>query len=394
MAIDSARLSDDLFPILSFLALFALSMTAGVIGPPALDTHVLHRNFTRPSGVDRLHYESAVFTPLNRFVSISLFFANKSSGSGSSNSTLEYHMTVVHSDAQSPPRRIEERRSLDSWKPLVLQLFHEFIELDFFIDLSCRFEGVYSGFESLDIQTVTGVPNHTFFERFLRILFALFCAAFFGALLVRLIQTPLAQWLPEQKLTLLLLFLEFLDNVPVYGARFYHPSAHRRQFTSVLAQGTESFAVFFALYLFGKFSYRHADPTRRFFVTRALFSAAFWAVGVAADVTPDLPYVATTRLVAIGAASVWLIALVAIAWREMDPVESYKFWLYGCASLWGAAGAVLSFRGLAPPELQFSLRLGAFNGFALVMAYWHWPYEAPAEQPYAGREEESDGDLE
>jgi hypothetical protein len=379
LAIDNAVVKDDVFAILSFIAIVALTILSALIGPSATDVDLLPLNFSRHSGIERLAYEFAPLTQLNRFFSLSLNFVGVGEISESPKTTIDCRF-VMRSIEGTFLRSLNQTLTLQSDDGAEVFLFRDHIFSDLSINVRCVFEGMHPRFQSVHIKSVTAVPGYVFLQAFLRIVFSFFSLLFLGFFIARLIHIPRQALQIEQKLTAVLLLLTFLYCNPAVLYDLYRPTETYRRTVLVLEGVMKMFMLFFLLVIFGNFQYRHTKPGIGFFLGTFTFTVTVWVFSIEAI------WQSTTRLreqLTSVCAAVWLLISVFRAWWILDPVDAYKFKVYLAATLGIATalhvGIILPATGAA---VRFAVQFGVQNVFAFMMTYWHWPYSVTADQTY------------
>jgi hypothetical protein len=190
----------------------------------------------------------------------------------------------------------------------------------------------------------------------------------------------LKTWQTEQKLTVVLLVLTFLSCHPWAVYDLYRPTETSNQLILVSETVIKAFTLFFLFVVFGSFRYRHPDPSRGFFLGKFVVAVMVWVLSIAAIKHQDVRIPA--QFVGAGV-TVWLLGSVCRAWLMLDPVDGYKFRVYTAATM----GLTIAHElGLVVPSMGaaacFAMQFGGQNVFALMMTYWHWPFDVTADQTY------------
>jgi hypothetical protein len=204
MTIDSANSREDFLTLGGFLAIIVLAALTGIFGPPSVSLQNLERALSNGTGADRLNYQSSRITSLQSFVAISLFVVRPDFLTGDRLAVSFNFQTqcrrsgaAVHSFTEVFDEfAVFSESSRESGR---IRVFSDRV-LDYdSLNLMMRFES--PRFSRVVICSVTGVPDHTLFQVYFRLIFVAFALAFLVFLSLRLRPMPIGLWHLEQKMT-------------------------------------------------------------------------------------------------------------------------------------------------------------------------------------------------
>jgi hypothetical protein len=344
-------------------------------------------------------------TPLNRFVALSLIFQQE----GSCTANLIRPPFSCHTEAKKGGTTIHTTDQLFENNPIVIskstgriRIFSDRLLIYDTLDVTVGFDGLSSQLSRVSVQSTTGVPDHTLFQIYFRLVFAFFCLLFLAFLTMRLRLMPPKLWHLEQKLTVPLLFLDLLFTDPLYILHAYRPSRFLIVFHTIMTSLFTSYFRFFVLVLFDSLRYKNRKTDHCFFSPKIAFSLVHFAVSLIHGISDDVASFGDSPLernhtqgtperaemIIYCTYLIWVAWSVVAASAQVDITERYKFNMYLAASAFSllALGTVQIIfhwmRLFGRSSLHFAISFAAQNVFVLLMAYCHWPYEMLQDQTY------------
>jgi hypothetical protein len=405
MTIDSANCREDFLTLGGFLAILVLTALTGIFGPPSVSLQRLDRELSNGTGSERLEYQSSWITPLNRFIAISLFVVrpdflagNRLPVSFSFHTHCRRSGVAVHSFSEVFNEvAVFSGSSPESGR---IRVFSDRV-LDYdSLDVLLRFES--PRFSRVVIQSATGVPDHTLFQLYFRLIFAVFALAFLAFLSLRLGPMPIALCHLEQKITIPLLVLNVLFANPFYAIQAFRPSQFLIVVGTIAHALFSSYFRFFVLVLFDSLRYKNRKTNMCFFVPKIGFAVVQFVVAVTHGVSDDVVsfgdspsernhsknFFEKVEGMLYVVYITWTIIAVIRASAQVDVTERYKFRMYLASagfSLLSLGVVQIVFKRLdlfSQSSLHFAISFAVQNVFVLLMAYYHWPYEMLHDQTY------------
>jgi hypothetical protein len=405
MTIDSANYREDMLTLGGFFAILILTALTGIFGPPSVVIQTLDREITNRSSIEQLTFASSQITPLNRFVSLSLILIRPEPCTSSQTRPAFTCHTESKKDGiaiHTQSRTFESIPIAFSKCQGTIRLFSDrFLDYDT-LDVAVRFENLADTFLKVRIESATGVPDHTLFQIWFRLVFALFALLFLIFLIMRLKAMPAQLWHLEQKLTIPLLLVDFLFTDPLYIIHAYRPSQILIVLHTIITALFTSYFRFFVIVLFDSLRYKNRKTDKCFFVPKIAFVLAHFIISVIHGVGDDVAFFGDSPLERSHSEGtseraetvfyfiylVWVVRSVFAAASQVDVTERYKFNMYLSAvafSLLALGMVQLIFHWLqlfGRSSLHFAISFAVQNVFVLLMAYCHWPYEILQDQTY------------
>jgi hypothetical protein len=405
MTIDSANYREDVLTLAGFFAILVLTALTGIFGPPSVAIQTIDREITNHSSVERIAFASAPLSGLNRFISLTLkFIEAEPCASSQMRPAFVYRIearrdgVVMHSEQQKFDSVLLPFRKCSA----SMQLFTDRLIGYDTVEVSLQMGDLKGEIVKLVIESATGVPDHSLFQIYFRVVFALFALLFLFCLAMRLRSMPVKLWHLEQKLTIPLLVLDFLFTDPLYIVHFYYPSRNLIILHTVLVALFTSYFRFFVLVLFDSLRFKNRKTTNCFFAPKILFVLCTFVVSVIHGVGDDVASLGDSPLERVhseGASErvetmfyffylFWVAGSVLAASAQVDVTERYKFNMYLSAVAFSllALGVVqlifYRLRLFGRSSLHFAISFAVQNIFVLLMAYCHWPYEMLQDQTY------------
>jgi hypothetical protein len=244
-----------------------------------------------------------------------------------------------------------------------------------------------------------GVADQTSFEAYVRVVYAIFGAAAALIWRARLADRALRAWATEQKLTFALVLVGVVANDPLYALHVHWPTRISPLVELVAPPLFHGMAYALALL--------NPDLVLRKSAGRSV--AGFETlVGILVFVSetigngyrlfwPELPRAAPagaelcaerTRAFAGAVFAAWASVRVASVVRRVDLTERFRSYMYAIASSVVAAHALVvdvlarAFGWFEGSGVEFVTAFAVYNTFALMMLYFHWPYEPVSDMTY------------
>jgi hypothetical protein len=414
MTIDSANAREDVLTLAGFFAVLVLTALTGIFGPSSVVTQTLDHEILNHTARERILFASSPISPLNRFLTISLILVQSHPCAfGPLRSTFSCHSEVKRAGItiQTSSQSFEGVSMKFSECTAQLQLFSDRLLSYDTMELVLTFNAVGGQFSNVRVQSTTGVPDHTLFQIYFRVVFGLFSLLFLVFLVWRLKGMPFKLWHLEQKLTIPLLVLAFLFTDPIYIIHLYRPSRILIVWHTIISALFTSYFQFFLLVLFDSLRYKNRKTSRCFFAPKVVFALLHFLATVIHGVSDNVAYFgdsplernhstgASERAEAIlnACSLVWIVLVIVVASMKVDVTERYKFNMYLAAAVFSVVPLLTVhavFRALklfGRSSLHFAVSFSVQNVFVLLMAYCHWPYEMLPDHSYTDQRGPDDG---
>lgn len=464
MSIDSSNFQDDIITLLCFFGILLLSVLLGIFGSPAISSHMTFRPISNNSIVEHFSSFSKKITPYYRFLSFSILMIPIQSSNSVQDSdqllSFQYQIECKQNDnfilrkidrsftdikihsILSPENKIDKDIEKKNKKQFLHIFYDKIYSSDFdSIAVHIKFQQAQRYFSQFALRTEIGLPSHTVFQIYFRIVFSFFQLMFLLLLFFRLRVMPIKLWHLEQKLTVPLLIISILYDNPLYFLRYISSKTSKQSSTPsipplppfsetteiIISSLFDAYFNFFLLVIFDSLRFKNRKIDRCFFGPKIFFfiiNAAIYIIsGLRSDISkydiyhknqistsnsffsffssgftldkllkidplkPNVPII----IFLIGSAYfVWLVYSISNASCKVDITERYKFNMYFTSTCISLAllfiVKILHFLQLTPffryTSLCFVTEFIVKNVFALLMAYFHWPYEVLQDQQY------------
>ncbi|OHS97753.1 hypothetical protein TRFO_35964 [Tritrichomonas foetus] len=421
MAIDTSNFKEDVMNLLGFASILGLMMLVGIVGPPAKLSQTTSQFFS-PNFL--ISFSSENLSSYFRFVSYDLKFTRKNADKPvtfitcfqySVQSFIDYR--IVHSSSEkltnvsvNLPVGVYESQPLHIYRDRII----DYNRIEFTIRV-VNAENV----PEEDINTTAivycGSQEHTVFQVFFRIIFAIFVLVSLLGLLRQLKSHPIKLWHLEQKLTVPLLALGVLYNNPFYYFQARSPTYAFILWETIITSVFTAYFQFFILVLFDSLRYKNRKTDKCFFAPKVIYVIALFLISVihgiydditSFHVTPSNSYdevESALRWTQIGLLTIYLVwagVTVFLAGIQIDIIERYKFYMYlatGGTSLFVTLIVHVlfpAFKLFQNSAIHFVMSFAVENSFILMMMYFHWPYEVIKDQNYADDAERENAAIE
>lgn len=360
--------------------------------------------------MEQLTFESSKISGMNRFVAFSTSFVRKDT-STDFNKSITFGR-VIEKKEKGFRRDVEET----TFKDVMLYAAsgdRELTEELIFFDNVIGYDQIHmilkidAGDElsSVILKSIVGIPDHTIFQMYFRIVFSIFALLFLIMLVVRLKFVPMKHWHIEQKLTLGLLAANFLYCNPIYLLHCYYPSTGLLSWNVFVEALFAAYFAFFVLVLFDSLRYRNKKSGVCFLFPKAVFAAVVFVVTMLHTVAHDIrdtiftsindPHMNSdfarvmdyARAIVVVIFCVWVFTRMFASLMKVDVTEKYKVNMYvatvaACVIVTTAEYVLKKMHVMDGSAVFFVVSFTLQNVFVLTMAYCHWPYEVLHDQGY------------
>lgn len=258
--------------------------------------------------------------------------------------------------------------------------------------LTCQisFTSLSSEYNGVKILFQIGNPEFVLYQIVFRILFSVTIICFLVLMLMRLKTTKFNYWHLEQKLTLGLLSIVALYDNPLYGLKIFTWS--KNYFIDAFFRGlTIFFSIFFIYALLDSLRFKNRETSGWFFFQKFLvagFLGILFIIEGYVKVSLNIgdfrsvqslkfliQHLQSIILPTLQIASLYLIFIIILAFKEVDPTEKYKLNLYVLTFVVCLLSGLVCYQYQDNNSLIFTVQYVIINLFAILMSYYHWPYE-------------------
>lgn len=404
MSIDSSNFKEDIITLFCFFGILLISVLLGIFGSPAISSHLTFCPISNTSVVEHFSSFSKKITPYYRFLSFSIIMIPTQSSFQNSEQLLSFQYQIEckrndnfiirkidrsFTDIKINSKPVSNYKSIKNIKKEnknnFLYIFYDKIYSSDFdsIAIHIKFQQAQRYFSQFALRTEIGLPSHTVFQIYFRIVFCFFQFIFLLLLYLRLRIMPIKLWHLEQRLTIPLLILAILYDNPLYFMRYLSsktsnslnqksisplpPSSELLE--TIISSLFDSYFNFFLLVIFDSLCFKNRKIDRCFFwpkITFFIFNTVVYAASsIRNDVSqyeiyhknqistknsifsffsssfsldkllkidplkPNLPFLV---FIIWSAYFIWLIYVVSNASCKVDVTERYKFNMYFTSS--------------------------------------------------------------
>ena len=414
MAIDSANFSEDLLTLVCFGFVLILVLLTGYLGPQDVTINPTPVEFTGTSAIFERKLIFSDFSSLNNHILITLSLTPKNR-SASDFLKTQFSYTVHCHNKQDLVRA--ENEKMQEYKVKYVEgdtqtakihLFNHTVITYDTLELTLMFDHASEVFSSFTIYFQTGSSDHTYFQIYFRIVFTTITFAFLVLLLFSLRKLEVKLWHLEQKMTVPLLLMLILYNNPLQVLHFYSPSIVLAIFDRLVYALYHAYLYFFILVLFDSLRYKNRKTDTCFFIPKVILCITLFILYAAHGIYDELHMydeetgrdptetsLSFAQLVCFLVFCAYSILSIVVSGVKVDVTERYKFNIYFSSGLitviiMTIAQILFSMKFMYGSSLSFVLKFASENIFALLMAYFHWPYEVLQDQQYDGAQENQD----
>jgi len=408
MSIDSANFTEDIFTLLGFGVILLIMISIGIFGPPIYDDNYHEFPITKEMAITTENVLFKNIVPMNRAVSLNLYMKNSTKNlPGSYPISFNYRVTCYKN--QSVIQRTQ--RIVTTVNATMVPKYDNSLPLLLFTDLVLNYDSIEvkidmdhtaEYFNKGIIVFTKGSQSHSAFQVYFRILLMVLCIVYLLFFLLRLCSMPIKLWHLEQKLTVPLLFLAIFFNNPFYVVHIGNPSHVYVILDRILCAIFQNYFKFFILVLFDSLRYKNRKTDSCFFLPKIVFCVLMFIFTVIHGIYDDIVAFGETPLNGDPLESklrwtefgfflfylIWASISVIMSAFQVDLTERYKFNVYASAGgvtlLLMAVIQVLFrfFKLFGDSSVNFVMTYAIQNVFAVLMSYFHWPYEVLTDQYY------------
>lgn len=407
MSIDQTKFAEDVVTILSFLVIILCGIFSGFFGPKPSVSEFVSEQFDTVNRTNSPKYLYSLnnLSHLSSSIEIKLEMERKKDVHPSKGSVT----LIIEGANYLIPGRLETY----VFNPLPVEFKGEETksqQFSIFVDravkyntlaLQLAFDDVFDEYEGVKTVFIICNTEFTTYQMIFRILFAVSHLSFVSLFVFRLKNIKFSFWHLEQKLTVALLLVTTLYNNPLFGFNaFEWKDAFK--IDSLLSGLVVGFTFYFLLVLFDSLRSKSAVYDFYFFLPKFIISFftglivathSFMNVSLKILAVVHSPayqgfyrfldiLVLPSAVIATG----YVIYLIGIAFRDVDETERFKLSLYviivSICALSGLLGWALRFDN----SLTFTVRYSIISLFAILMSYFHWPYEMKQDLVYEDQE--------
>lgn len=418
MSIDSANFNEDLLTIVTFGFILIFVLLTGVFGPPDTIPHYDTVEISNETAIFEKKLSYFDINSLHNHVALSLTLTPKNSSYvGPMKLRLHYnvHCHKGKSIVQSLSENFKEYTTYvlpDTDKTVKIHLYNNTIINFDTIELELIFDHADVDYKSFTVEFITGSVDHTMFQIYFRIAFAVLTFVLLCLLMYSLRKLEVKLWHLEQKMTIPLLVLLILYNDPLYIFHCYTPSIVIVILDRIVYAVFHAYLSFFILVLFDSLRYKNRKTDTCFFIPKVVLCLTMMIMYAAHGIYDELHMYddATGRDPTESALSFTELALylvfvvyatvsIIISSIKVDVTERYKFNIYLSSgiiavAIMAIAQVLFSFKFVYGTSLSFVLKFAAENVFTMLMAYFHWPYEVLQDQQVESIQETQDAPKE
>jgi hypothetical protein len=302
------------------------------------------------------------------------------------------------------------KRQVEPFAPANIPLQNETVPIRIFYDRFLNYQAAEliltvavppaSAFTKIALLSSAGSPEYTTFHIYFRSVYSVIEIVVLILFFTKSGLGPFATWTREQRLTVRLLGIASIANNPIYflNVRYPHPASGVVE--ALLEPSFHLTVLFMSLVVFDSLMERNVKSDRfglvriiwvlPVFVCQVLIGCYSFRVSF---LEPEVPPTRNAELLRNGEAmayALFILCSLANVGRvicSLDVTEKFKFALYLSASILlmtYAAFVCLNawFKFFDNDNVNWVLSFAAHNMFALMMAYFHWPYELVQSRPY------------
>lgn len=249
----------------------------------------------------------------------------------------------------------------------------------------------------MKIKFFIGNPEFVVYEMLFRILFSVSLFSFFFLLIIRLKTTAFRNWYLEQKLTVLLLLITAFYNNPLYGFKIIKWTTNYAIdafFKGVLI----GFSIFFLLALFDSLRFKNRETNFWFYFPKVFLSGFVGLLTISegllrvyiniselnfSESLSSLIELIQQIIAPVFAITFfYILVVIFLALKEVDLIERYKLNLYILTFSICLLSGLIGYQFKKENALIFTIQYAIISLFAILMAYFHWPYEVKKDLIY------------
>lgn len=409
MSIETNSIKDDALAILLFICVIFTTTIAGIYGP---QKYVVGSVQTTFSDQNSLHQIINNLAPIDRYLSLSLFFLT-SNGKPANSTAVKFAFALTFR------KNGNEMKRSDGQSDVVLRFKNDGMSqpIEFYYDRLISYDEVSVNVEFDETKDLTGGmlqwkygdPNHSVFQSWVRYVFILTSIIIASLFIYRLKLVERNNWTIEQKLTIVILIASISGANPFYPLLVYFPTLFQAAYHCVLSESFISLTMFFIITIIDNFRLKDKPDKGFFYQPKVAFLIVRIIVGSVVAIgkedcifSYEVTNVFRVLLLIVNALfAVYLLVLLILAFKKTDPTSLHTYIVYTIIFILTILFNVLPVFFDKIPFLEntsgaFSMQFSALNCLTILMAYFHWPYERIIDQQYneAGKEDNENQSFE